>query len=73
MSDEFIEMQLSSSKWTCEQADQLIKQWRACKTEHARRKLIPRLEEIRRRLVFERNGIDKLIGPHNEGEEWKQG
>lgn len=65
--EQWVEMQLEASQWACTEADKLIAQWGECKTAHARKKLIPKLEEIRKRLAFEAKGIGKLI----EGEEWK--
>lgn len=73
MTEEQIELQLAASSWLTKEADALIKQWKSCKTAHARKKLIPKLEHMRARLRFEGRGIDKLIDlVDGEGEEWKQ-
>lgn len=69
--EERIELQLDASQWACQEADKLIKKWKSCKTAHARSKLIPKMEEMRRRLSFEKRAIDILAGPFLEGEEWK--
>jgi len=72
MNEEQIETQLHSAEWLTKEADKLIAKYKACKTAHARNKLIPKLKYIQSRLMFEGKNIDKLIElVDGEGEEWK--
>lgn len=72
MSEEQIETQLQSASWLTGEADKLIKQWKACKTAYARKKLIPKMQYMKSRLAFEGRAIDQLTKLiDSEGEEWK--
>lgn len=66
--EDSIDTTLHSAEWYAAQATALIKEYKACRTEHARNLLIPKLKHIYFKLGFERRGIAKLM---NEGEEWK--
>lgn len=65
-----VQLQLEASEWARNEADKLIKQYRACKTAHAQNKLRPKLEYMRKRLAFESNALSKLIGYDEFGNEF---
>lgn len=54
-------IRLHSANWYAQQATDLINEWKNCRTENARKLLIPKLEHIYRKLAFERNGIKKIL------------
>ena len=60
--DENVDYTLKSGEWVVAEATNLIARYKACKTAHARNKLRPKLEYIKKRLAFESNEIDKITG-----------
>ena len=54
-------MIMSSGEWSVTQAEDILKKYKACKTEHARNKLIPQIKWIMGRLKFEKQQVEKLI------------
>jgi len=56
------ELSIESSEWVIKEANELIKQYHACKTAHAQNKLRPKLEYMMKRLAFEKREIGKLMG-----------
>lgn len=69
--EEKTDVLIDSADWYAKQASALVKQYRACRTAHARRRLLPKLQHIYSKLVFERRGLDRVISDHQSGEEWK--
>jgi hypothetical protein len=65
--EESVNFQLSASEWARNEADKLLKQYRACKTEHARNRLRPKLEYMRSKLAFESRALGKLLGYEDYG------
>lgn len=63
------QIQLETSEWARNEADKLIKQYKACKTAHAKNRLRPKLEYMRSRLAFESRALGKLIGYDEYGNE----
>lgn len=63
------QLQLETSEWIRNEADKLLKQYKACKTAHARNRLRPKLEYMRNRLAFESRALSKLIGYDEYGNE----
>lgn len=55
---------LSSSNFYNDEADKLLAEFRACKTEFARAKLIPKLEAIRGKLTFQLKETEKHLPPN---------
>ena len=66
--DESADMLIHSAEWYVKQATTLIKEYRTCRTEHARQRVMPKLKHIYAKLGFERRGLVRVGG---EGEEWK--
>jgi hypothetical protein len=64
--DNETELSVASGEWVIKEANQLIKQYHACKTVHAQNKLRPKLEYMMKRLAFEKREIGKLMGDENE-------
>lgn len=64
-----VQLQLETSEWVRNEADKLIKQYKACKTAHAQNKLRKKLEYMRQRLAFESRALSKLIGYDEFGNE----
>jgi hypothetical protein len=52
---------IHSSEWLTTEADRLIKEYRSCKTMHAQRQLLPKLEYIKSHMEFETRLIEKLL------------
>lgn len=52
---------IDSIPWHEAQATALIKQYEACRTEHGRQLLIPKLRHIYSKLGFERRGLAAVI------------
>ena len=59
-------LSIASGEWVIKEANELIKQYHACKTVHAQNRLRPKLEYIMQWLAFERKEIGKLMGDENE-------
>lgn len=57
-----VELSLQSGEWLVTQADELIKQYKACKTAHAQNRLRPRLDYMMKKLAFEGREVAKLLG-----------
>ena len=68
--EESIDILIHSAEWYAKQSRQLLDEWKSCRTEHARQKLIPKLKHISSKLKFESSEIKKIMG---EGEGWKDG
>lgn len=64
-----VKIQLETSEFIRNEADKLIKQYKACKTAHAKNRLRPKLEYMRQRLAFESRALSKLIGYDEFGNE----
>ena len=64
-----INIQINASEWAGNETDKLLKKYRACKTEHAKNRLIPQLEYMRKRMAFEQKALVKLIGADEYGNE----
>ena len=64
-----INIQINASEWAGNETDKLLKKYRACKTEHAKNRLIPQLEYMRKRMAFEQRALAKLIGQDEYGNE----
>jgi hypothetical protein len=58
---EYEEIAIQNGEWIINEADKLIKQYKACKTDHARNKLRPQLGHMLERLSFEKREIGKLM------------
>jgi hypothetical protein len=58
---EYEEIVVQNGEWIINEADKLIKQYKSCKTAHARNNLRPRLDHILERLAFEKKEIEKLL------------
>lgn len=58
---EIIESQINSSLWYCQESDKLIKQYKECKTEHARNKMIPKIITVVGKMEFQKREIMKYI------------
>lgn len=59
--DETNDIQLNSAQWYCEEAGKYIAKYRACRTEHAKNQLIPKLKELYGKLHFEAEGLKRVI------------
>lgn len=64
-SEESVDFLLDSGEWHTKEATKLIKEYKACRTEHARKKLLPKLEHMGKRLGFEKQELGKLMGEHD--------
>jgi hypothetical protein len=67
-SDESFDLLLKSSSWYLEQAKNLLKEYRECRTEHARQRLLPQIGYMHSKMVFEKGEIVKFM---DNGDEWK--
>ena len=65
-----VQLQLDTSEWVRNEADKLIKQYKACKTAHAQNRLRKKLEYMRNRLAVESKALGKLIGYDEYGNEY---
>jgi hypothetical protein len=68
--EESIGLSLSNGKWVLNEAEKLIRQYKACKTAHAQNKLRPKMEYIRKKLAFESRELSKIMGYDNYGSEY---
>jgi hypothetical protein len=68
--EETADMLIHSAEWYAKQATTLIKKYEACRTEHARQQLWPKLEYIHTKIRFERRGLAEVFD-FGKGEEWK--
>lgn len=59
-----VDFLLNSGEWHVKEATQLIEEYKACRTEHARKRLLPKLEHMGKRLGFEKQEIGKLMDEH---------
>lgn len=64
-SEESVDFLLDSGEWHTKEATKLIEEYKACRTEHARKKLLPKLEHMGKRLGFEKQELGKLMGEHD--------
>jgi hypothetical protein len=55
------EILIQSGDWLTNEATDIIKKYKECKTEHARAKLIPKMEYIRSRLAFEKRQFEQIF------------
>ena len=60
--DESVDCTLQSGAWVVDEATKLLARYRSCKTAHAKNRLRPKLEYMRKRLAFEGKEISKLTG-----------
>jgi len=65
-----IDMLLNSAEWHRKEFRKLLDEYKACRTENARIKLIPKLKHIDAKAEFELKEIRKLMG---DEEDWKNG
>lgn len=56
-----VKLQNDSAEWICNETDKMILEYRNCKTEFARKKLLPKIEAVFKKVNFEKRGIDILI------------
>ncbi len=54
-------LQLDSSQFACQQADEILKKWKRARTNKERSKLMPLMLSIKGRLQMEARFIDKMI------------
>lgn len=62
--EENVDSLLDSAEWHIKEAIQLIEEYKACRTEYARKKLLPKLEHMGKRLGFEKRELGKLTNEH---------
>ena len=64
-----VKIQINASEWVGNETDKLLNKYRACKTEHAKNRLRPQLEYMRKKMAFEQRALAKLIGADEYGNE----
>jgi len=61
MEKDEIELQVESARWLLDEINELLTEYKQCKTGYRRRKLLLKIENLRGRLKFESREMKKLI------------
>jgi len=56
-----VELHLQASQWVLDETKKLLEEYEACKSEHARKKLLIKMERMMGRLQFELRELKKLL------------
>ena len=60
------ELSIKSGEWVINEATNLLKKYHSCKTAYARKKLLPQIDYMLKRLSFEKKEIGKMMGYDDE-------
>ena len=66
--DPQFEMYLQSSEWTIKQTQNLLEQYKKCRTEHARNRTLKKLTSAWQKLNYEGRKLESLIKKIKEDE-----
>jgi len=58
---ENVNLQIESSEWLIDRAVKLIEEYYSCDTEHERARLLPQLEYMKQKLMFEKKGLNEIL------------
>ena len=59
--DNALEITIKSAEWIASECDKLLDEYKKCRTEHARGRVLQKLQSIRQKMNFEGNILGEII------------